>query len=162
MSDPSGTEPSNRNRAGQERLKAAGVRPVPAPDELTAPYWAALNRHELVLQRCGTCGAFHHPPLEVCTCGADAMTWVPVSGRASIYSFVVDYRLLVPGFSEPYVIAQVNPVETEDDTVRIVTNIVGCRPEDVEIGMAVHVEFVEVAPGVTLANFAPRTGISDS
>jgi uncharacterized protein len=156
VSDTGGA--GSRTRAGQEQLKAAGVKPLPVPDELTAPYWESLARHQLVLQRCVGCGRFRHPPSELCGCGSALSAWVQVSGRATVYSFVIDHRLLVPGFPDPYVIAQVNPVESDDDTVRIVTNIVGCPLDAVEIGMPVEVVYADMAGGITLAHFRPSTG----
>ena len=43
--------------AGQEELRRRGIRPLPAPDELTRPYWEAAREHRLVVQRCAGCGA---------------------------------------------------------------------------------------------------------
>ena len=66
-----------------------------------------------------------------------------VSGRGEVYSFVIDRRLLVPGFDEPYAVAQVNPVESDDDAVRITANLVECELDAIEIGMPVEVVFVD-------------------
>ena len=37
----------------------------------------------------------------------------------------------------------------------MLTNIVGCAPEDVKIGMPVQVSFEDVTPEVTLPKFKP-------
>ncbi len=39
--------------------------------------------------------------------------------------------------------------------VRLMTNVVGCAPDQVRIGMPVVVEFDDVTPEVTLAKFRP-------
>lgn len=153
----SSTSPDIKTREGQERLRAKGVRPVPEPDDLTRPYWDAAARSELRIQRCQKCGFLQHPPSPTCKhCDAPEMEWKQVSGKGTVYTFIVDHRLMVPGFDEPYVVAQVNPDETQDDTVRIVANIKHCAPEDVYIGMPVEVCFEQVN-GVVLPQFRPRT-----
>jgi uncharacterized OB-fold protein len=37
----------------------------------------------------------------------------------------------------------------------MMTNVVGCAPDDVRIGMAVEVEFADVTSEITLATFRP-------
>lgn len=146
-------------KEGQEELRRRGIRPVPAPDDLTRPYWEAARRHQLVLQYCRSCGDFQHPPEPSCAgCGSRELTWRPVSGKGTVYSFIVDRRLLIPGFREPYVVAQINPLEARRDTVRITANIVGCDLEAVRIGMPVEVTFVPVNERVTLPQFRPAAG----
>jgi uncharacterized OB-fold protein len=149
-------ETSVETRAGQERLKEMGVVPIPEPDELTEPYWQATARGELRLMACARCGQLRHPPSPTCPhCGSADTTWQRVSGNGIVYSFIVDHRLMVPGFDEPYVVAQVNPVEAEHDTVRIVANIKGCALSDVYIGMPVEVFFEQRGP-MRLPQFRPR------
>ena len=59
----------------------------------------------------------------------------------------------VPGFREmlPYVYAIVELAEG----VRMPTNVVGCPPDAVRIGMPVEVVFEDVAPEITLPKFRP-------
>jgi uncharacterized OB-fold protein len=42
-----------------------------------------------------------------------------------------------------------------EEGVRMLTNIVGCAPQDVHIGMRVEVAFDDVTPEVTLPKFKP-------
>jgi uncharacterized OB-fold protein len=42
-----------------------------------------------------------------------------------------------------------------DEGPRMMTNVVGCAPEDVKIGMPVQVEYDDVTPEITLAKFKP-------
>ena len=59
----------------------------------------------------------------------------------------------IPGFNPPYVVAI---VELEEQPgLRLTTNVVGCEPEDVEIGMAVKVVFEDVGDDVFLPLFEP-------
>jgi uncharacterized OB-fold protein len=151
------TETNVETRAGQERLKELGVVPIPEPDALTEPYWAAAKREELRLLACADCRRFRHPPTEKCPyCGSSAVAWERLSGAGTVYSFIVDHRLLVPGFHEPYVVAQVNLAEIDDDTIRLVANIKGCDPSAVRVGMPVEV-FFEERGDFRLPQFRPRS-----
>jgi uncharacterized OB-fold protein len=62
-----------------------------------------------------------------------------VSGRGTVASFTVNYQAWLPGMALPYVIALV-AIE-EQPALRLQTNIVGCEPDDVRIGMPVEVVF---------------------
>lgn len=150
------TDTGVETRAGQERLKELGVVPVPEPDPLTEPYWAAAARSELRLMACGSCARFRHPPTERCPhCGSADVVWERLSGAGTVYSYIVDHRLMVPGFDEPYVVAQVNLYEVDDDTVRLVANVKGCDPSEVHVGMPVEV-FFEERGDIRLPQFRPR------
>lgn len=58
-----------------------------------------------------------------------------------------------PGMQVPYVIALVELAEQEG--LRLTTDLVGCAPEDVRIGMAVRVTFRPVSDDVALPLFEP-------
>jgi hypothetical protein len=127
---------------------------LPRVDEESRGHWEALARHELYVQRCGECGLLRFPPRAVCTaCLSSAVEWVRASGRGRVYSFSVIHQNQAPGFREalPYVLAIVQL----DEGPRMMTNVVGCAPEDVRVGMPVVVEWDDVVPDVTLAKFCP-------
>jgi uncharacterized OB-fold protein len=106
--------------------------------------------------RCTSCGRYRHPPTPGCpACSSTSSEWATLSGRGQVYSFIVDHRLMVPGFDEPYVVAQVVPVEAQSDTVRLTTNIRECDRADVHIGMAVEVTFEPLDGEITLPQFVP-------
>ena len=148
--------PNIQTTEGQAQLKAMGIKPVPIPDEVTGPYWAGTKRHELSLQYCKTCSDFQHPPAATCwVCSGTDLDWRTVSGKGTIYSFIIDHRLMTPGFSEPYAVVQVNPVEAKSDTVRITTNLRDCALEDIRMGMSVEAVFEDVNDTVTLPQFRP-------
>jgi uncharacterized OB-fold protein len=70
-----------------------------------------------------------------------------------VYSFTVTHQNQSPGFREelPYVLAI---VELEEGP-RLMTNVVGCAPDAVRIGMPVQAVFEDVTPEVTLLKFRP-------
>ena len=129
-------------------------KPLPRIDEESRGYWEALARHELYLQRCRDCGTKRFPPRAVCpACLSSASAWVRASGRGTVYTFTVTHQNQAPGFREevPYVLAVVELAEGP----RLMTNIVGCAPDAVRIGMPVEVVFEVVTPEITLAKFRP-------
>jgi hypothetical protein len=129
-------------------------KPLPRIDEESRGHWEALVRHELYVQGCGACGLLRFPPRAVCTgCLSSAVAWVRASGRGTVYSFTVIHQNQAPGFREavPYVLA----IVALEEGPRLMTNVVGCAPEDVRIGLPVVVEFDDVTPEMTLAKFRP-------
>ena len=129
-------------------------RPLPKPDQDSVVYWEAARRHELLLQQCGACNQFRFYPRSICpNCLSDEFEWRRAAGRGIVYSFTVIHRPPFPAFRDkvPYVLALVELSEG----VRMMTNIVDCNPNTVEIGMAVEVTFEDVTEEVTLPQFKP-------
>ncbi len=111
----------------------------PALDDENRFFWTSGADGRLRFLRCGSCGYFLHPPSPRCPrCGSRDLAPDAVSGRAEVYSFTVNHQPW-DGSTEPWVIALVAFPEQED--LRLTTNIVGCRPEDVRIGLPVQVTF---------------------
>ena len=129
-------------------------KPLPRVDEESRGYWEALARHELYLQRCRGCGTLRYYPRALCPeCLSSGVDWVRARGRGTVYSFTVTHQNQAPGFREelPYVLAV---VELEEG-LQLMTNVVGCPPERVRIGLAVTAVFEDVAPEITLLKFRP-------
>ena len=130
------------------------AKPLPRFDEESKGFWEACQRHELYLQRCRACGEFRYYPRAVCPkCLSDQTEWVLSSGRGSVYTYTVTYQNQAAGFRDelPYVLAYVEL----DEGVHLLTNIVGCGPDEVRIGLPVQVSFEDVTPEVTLPKFKP-------
>ena len=117
------------------------------------PFWEALRRHELVMQRCDECNAYRFIPSELCPCGSLAATWSPIAGTGEVYTFTVVHRAPTPAYQAdvPYVIAHV----TVDEGPRMISVLIGCDPANVRIGMRVQTMFDDVTPDFTLYKFEP-------
>ena len=129
-------------------------KPLPRPSAVSLPFWQAAKRHELHIQRCGSCGAYVFYPREVCAeCLSSDLTWVKVSGRGTVYSYTIAQAPTHPAFAEdvPYIVAIVELTEGP----HITTNITGCTPDAVRIGMPVIATFDDVTPDMTLVKFRP-------
>src|SRR4029078_2563840 len=120
-------------------------RSLPTTDEDSQPFWDACGRHELQIQRCDACGYYVYFPGPICRkCGSSELTWTLMSGRGTVYSFVVVHHVVTPRFppDQPYVVAWVELAE--QPPVRLLTNIVDCQPEQVHIGQQVAVRFEDL------------------
>ncbi|MBI4491760.1 MAG: Zn-ribbon domain-containing OB-fold protein [Chloroflexi bacterium] len=129
-------------------------KPIPEPDFDSLRFWEECRNHHLVLQRCGQCQRFRYFPRAICpTCMSDQYEWEPVSGRGSVYTYSVVERPPSPEFAAdvPYVVALVELAEGP----RMTSNVVGCSPREVRIGMPVEVTFDDVTPYCTLPRFRP-------
>jgi uncharacterized protein len=99
--------------------------PLPdVSDPLTAPFFAGAARGELVVTRCESCAEYVWYPQPECPTCNGPLTWVPVSGRASLFSWATVRRPFLPAFADqvPFVTALV--ALEEDPAVRIVTYLV--------------------------------------
>jgi uncharacterized OB-fold protein len=137
--------------------KQKPAKPVPEPTPETQPFWDGCARGELLLQRCRDCGKPYFYPRPVCpACGSTDVEWFRASGRATLYSYVINHRP-ARGFEAeaPYAIAVVELAEGP----RMMTNIVGVpnTPEDLILDMELQVTF-EQRGDVTIPLFAPATG----
>jgi uncharacterized OB-fold protein len=128
---------------------------VPEETDLTRPYWDGARARELRLQHCDDCARVWHPPLPLCPgCGSGAITWRAAEGSGVVHSVTVTHQAAHPAFAArvPYAVVVVRLTEG----VLIVGNVLGAEPSDIAIGQPVRVVFEEIAPGVTLPQFAPR------
>jgi uncharacterized OB-fold protein len=127
-------------------------RPVPVADEDTKPFWDYCKQHEFRLQKCNSCGKLRFPVSPICPhCLGMEFGWEKLSGKGEVYSFVVVHRRYHPAFQVPYVVAI---VEVEQG-LRMITNVVGCKPDEVKVGMKVQVTFDDVSPEFSLPKFKP-------
>ena len=123
---------------------------VAPPSEASLPFWEATRDQRLELQWCLDCEAPVHFPREVCPgCLGSRFDWRPASGDGEVYSVVVEHRA-----EEPYTVALVALAEG----VRMLSNVVGCPPDDVTVGMAVRVTWEALDDGRHLPLFEPRGG----
>ena len=122
---------------------------IPVPDELSQPFWDAVNERRLVLQNCTACDKLQYPPQPSCqVCGsADGLEWKEVEGRGHVATYIVieDGRLNRRMPDQPYNLALI--ALDEDTTVNFYSNLPGVPSYQVPVGAAVELTFEEVAPG---------------
>jgi hypothetical protein len=129
---------------------------LPTIEPESAPYWNAAKEGRLLIQRCESCGVAQHYPRPFCaSCWSDQVAWEEASGRGTLYTYSVVYVNDLAPFNErlPYVAAAVDLEEGP----RIMTNIVGVDPADLEVGMNVVVDFEQLSEDVTAPVFRPAS-----
>ena len=127
------------------------TKPIPEPDDVSAPFWEGARDHRLMLMKCSACGMFRLPARNHCPgCLSDESTWEQASGKGTIRTFGVMHQRYHPAFETPYNIAIVELAEGP----RITTNIVGADLAELSVGMAVTVEW-EDHDDVALPKFHP-------
>ncbi|HEX3899768.1 MAG TPA: OB-fold domain-containing protein [Mycobacteriales bacterium] len=109
--------------------------PMPLPDPETEGFWAATREGRLTISRCQSCRVWQHPPTENCRRCGGASTFEPVSGRGTVYSFIVIRQATVPGRRPPYVVAL---VELEEQAGLRLSATVLAEPDAVRVGMPVQ------------------------
>lgn len=125
-------------------------------DRWTEPFWEAAREHRLIIAKCGSCGRFRSPPTPYCPqCLSQEVQWVELAGGATLYTFTVVRHPPAPALATkvPYVIGIVVLDETEG--TKFMTNVVNCQPDDVHIGMRLHVVWDDDESGLSIPRFGP-------
>lgn len=129
-------------------------KPIPEITPRNRDYFEGCALGELRVRRCEACGARFRFAHGWCPeCWSDRLGWERASGRATVSHFTVVHQAPMAAYQQdcPYVLAL---VELEEG-VRMMTNIVGCDPEAVHVGMKVRAAFEPRGP-VMLPVFAPE------
>ena len=142
---------------------AVPAKPVPVPDERSAPFFDGALEGKLMLRRCRACNTYMSPIAGIgapvrprcVTCFSGDLEWAPAGGRATLYSFVIMHQLYDEAFATdiPYNIAV---VETEEG-VRLTTQVVACPNDALVIGMELEVVFEQMSETVAVPKFRPAT-----
>jgi uncharacterized OB-fold protein len=122
--------------------------PAIGPD--TQFFWDAAAKEELRIQCCSACGRLRHPPGPACP-RCLSLEWETrlMSGRGTLYSYMVLHHPLPAGFEHPAIVVV---VELEEG-VRLVSNIAGVTAESLRIGEPLEVFFLPQEEGWTAPQF---------
>lgn len=128
--------------------------PVPTVSPEAKPFWDATAEGRLVLQRCSDCGSVIWYPRAHCpSCSGARLELFEASGRGIVYSFTVIRRGGAGPYRDcmPYVLAYVEL----DEGPRLMTNLVDCHVDSIEIGAAVEAVYHRTGEGPALVRFHP-------
>jgi uncharacterized OB-fold protein len=139
---------------------------LPVIDDESRPFWDAARRGELQVQRCGETGRLIFPPRlrsPWAPRAGVAPEWVAVSGRGTLWSFVIAHPPLLPWYAEraPYNVIVV--ALDEDPTIRMVGNLVAAAgaaidsidPAAIGIGAPLRVTFERIDDQIHLPRWLP-------
>ena len=119
--------------------------PNPSPE--TEAFWSATARGVFLIRRCRACGKAHWYPRTLCPfCTSTDTEWEEGSGRGVIYSFSLMRRA-----DPPFVMAYVTLAEGPT----MMTNIVNCDPDALQVGAAVELVFVRSEGNFAVPCFQP-------
>lgn len=117
-------------------------------------FWDACKEHQLRFQRCSNCTYIRWPASVICpVCYSNESDLITARGKGKIYTFVVYHQAYLDAVASdvPYVVGVVQL----DEGPRILTNIVGCRPDEVECDMPVEVTWKDVHKDLSIPHFKP-------
>jgi len=137
----------------QAAPKPTRIAPIVTPDAKF--FWDAADREEFVGQKCGSCGKFPFPPRPMCPfCHSLDRQIVPLSGRGTVHAWTVPRHPHPFGFKEAPIVAV---IQLEEGT-RMVSNVVGIKPEDMKMDLPVEVTFEPTMGNHKLPVFRLRKG----
>jgi uncharacterized OB-fold protein len=117
---------------------AERILPQPTPE--TQHFWDGCKAGELRLQKCQHCKEVYFPPRPFCpACASRDVAVFAASGKARLYSYVINHRPRPDLGPEPHSIA----VVALEEGPRMMTNIVECpqTPEALVLDMPLEVTF---------------------
>lgn len=117
-------------------------KPIPSRGQHTAPFWEGAKAGKLMLPRCKECNRVHWYPRHICPfCHAMSLEWIEASGEGRIHTYAVQHRAFGGWAQEvPYVTAYIDLAEG-DRMMTVLRGVDANRPESIEIGARVRVEF---------------------
>jgi len=133
-------------------------KPIPDPDAIEAPFYAAASRGELLYQLCPACEHVQFYPRGLCTECGTTPEWATASGRGEVYTFTVIRQTHSEAFKNqvPYAVAMIELAEG----VKMMGNLTDCPIDEIRVGMAVEAYALEVADDFALPFWRPLTATS--
>ena len=126
--------------------------PIPFHKGLSEPFWEATKRHEIAMPICKTCSKIFFYPREACpNCTSMDLGWTKLGGKRKVYTYNRVRQAVHPSFQSEH--GHIYAIIELDEGPKIPSNIVGCAPEDVFVGMEVSAVFEDVSDEYTLLKF---------
>jgi uncharacterized protein len=129
------------------------ILPTPTPE--TRHFWEGCKAGELRLQRCRRCNEPYFPPRPFCPrCTGRDVEIFPASGKATLYSYVINHRPRADMGTARHSIAVVELAEGP----RMMTNVINCpqTPEALQLDMRLRVVFGQESAEIALPYFEPE------
>jgi uncharacterized OB-fold protein len=112
---------------------------TPALNDVNRPFWTCGASGQLRITRCASCDRWVFPLSMRCPDCSGATAYEAVSGKGTVFTHTTNFHRYNPAIPVPYNISIVELPEQEG--LRFTTNVVDCPPENVHVGMPVHVQF---------------------
>jgi uncharacterized OB-fold protein len=131
-------------------------KPLPLATATSRPFWDALTRHEVQIQRCSDCRAWIYYPRAFCPeCLSPQLEWKQISGNGTLYSFTIARRPTAPFWADE--VPQLIAVVELDEGPRLTSTLCNVEEGDIRIGMRLQPLFDDVSgKNVTLLRYEPE------
>ncbi len=115
-------------------------------------WWDAVDEGQVLIQRCKNCETLRHPPRPMCG-ECQSLEWDHIESTldGEVLSFTEMHHPKFPGYPSPLICAVIKLAEGTN----FVSNLVGCEPEAVHIGMKVKGKVERVDDETVLPQFYP-------
>jgi uncharacterized OB-fold protein len=128
---------------------------TPGEDRDSAPWWAAVRAHRLTVQRCASCDVPRFPPTTICArCRSRDWSWIDVSGRGTVASWIVTRHAFLPVPDVPYVVALVRLAEHPE--LVMYGDVRDVKPSEMEPDLPVRAVFDDADSRATLVRWVPE------
>ena len=120
-------------------------------------WWDAVDDGRVLIQRCKNCDTLRHPPRPMCG-KCQSIEWDSIESTmdGEVLSYTELHHPKFPGYPSPLICAVIKLAEGTN----LVSNLVGCEPEAVHIGMEVKGKVERVDHKTVLPQFYPAEGES--
>lgn len=125
--------------ATPEVIEPRSPRLLPRLTDANRDFWTGGSTGYLLVPRCRECDRWALPPATTCPACQGPLSSERASGRATVFTWTVNWHQFHPDIPPPNLIAVV--VLAEQDDLRLATNLVDCAESDLHVGMPVHVRF---------------------
>jgi uncharacterized OB-fold protein len=126
------------------------------PDDVDAPFWEACRDERFLVYRCKTCNRAYWPAGACIDHGPASMEWQPASGRGEVHTYTVVHHAYDKSIAEriPFAIAVIRL----DEGPFFHSDIVGCDPADLRVGLRVRATYERVDAETVIPHFTPEVG----
>lgn len=118
---------------------------IPQPDEISKPFWDAVDQQRLMLQHCAACDRLQYPIRATCyDCGNKDLDWKEVQGKGHILETMVvhDTRVVRRKIDVPFNVALVSLDEAP--YINFLSNLPGTPAHEAPQGAPVELIFEEL------------------
>lgn len=128
-------------------------KPLPAPTEISAPFWNGLKAGRITIPQCKACGHWVFFPRRHCDkCWSQDLEWKEVEGTGTLYTYTLTRVPTLADFADE--MPQKMAVVELDEGVRINTTLIGVDEGEIAVGMRVKPVIDTVkADGTALLRF---------
>ena len=131
--------------------------PAPMVDHHTLPWWEACNEHKLTAQRCTNCNHAQLPGSPICSeCRGNDFEMTELSGKGTLYTYTAVHQPLTYEEKIPFfiVVIELDVSGTPcANSVRVMSNLVDCEENELEIGKPVEVAWERFSEFVSIPRF---------